>query len=179
MTSTIETNTTDELGEHNAGTSEKLTTRLDELETSLPRIPSAALSFGRAATHRTRTVATSVYNKVSPRFETIGSKVSTAARTAAGQARSAASRSVDTVKNNAAEVTGQAKAQTAAVVGTIEDETVGLLDDATKSVNPKTTNPASLTDLSKEDLYERAQAADIDGRSSMSKAELVAALRSS
>lgn len=100
-------------------------------------------------------------------------------RTTAGQAHSAAGRSVNTVKNNAAEETGQATAQTAAMIGTIEDETVGLLDDATQSVDPKTVNPASLTDLPKDELYKRAQAADIDGRSTMSKAQLVSALRSS
>ncbi|MGK0274987.1 MAG: hypothetical protein ACI9N0_001368 [Ilumatobacter sp.] len=179
MTSTINIETTDDLTEHLAGTSEKLTTRLDDLETSLPRVPSAALSFGRAATRRATAIATSAYDKVSPRFETIGSQVGTAVRTAAGQARSAAGRSINTLKNNASEATGQAKAQTAAVIGTIEDETVGLLDDAAKSVDPKTINPASLTDLSKDELYERAQAADIDGRSTMSKAQLVTALRSS
>ena len=179
MTSTINIDTTDDLAEHPAGARDKLTARLDELEASLPRIASAALSFGRAATRRSTAVAASAYAKVSPRFETIGSQVSTAVRTATGQARSAAGRSADTVKSNAAEATGQAKAQTAAVIGTIEDETVGLLDDASESVDPQTMNPASLTDLTKEELYERAQAADIDGRSAMSKAQLITALRSS
>jgi hypothetical protein len=179
MTSTIHIETTDDLTEHPAGASEKLTTRLDDLETSLPRIPSAALSACRAATRRATAIATSAYDKASPRFETIGSQVGTAVRTAAGQARSAAGRSVDTVKHNVAEATGQARAQTVAVVDVIEDETVGLLDDATKSVDPQTINPASLTDLSKDELYERAQAADIDGRSTMSKAQLGTALRSS
>ena len=37
---------------------------------------------------------------------------------------------------------------------------------------------ADLGELTKEELYERAQAADIPGRSSMSKEELIAALRS-
>jgi hypothetical protein len=37
--------------------------------------------------------------------------------------------------------------------------------------------PQSLEELSKEELYERAQQADIQGRSEMSKDELVAALR--
>jgi hypothetical protein len=152
MTSTISIDSTDDLADHPAGAGEKLTTRLDDLETSLPRIPSAALSACRAATRRATAIATSAYDKVGPRFETIGSRVGTAVRTAAGQARSATGRSV---------------------------ETVGLLDDATKSVDPKTMNPASLTDLSKDELYERAQSADIEGRSTMSKAQLITALRSS
>jgi hypothetical protein len=40
-----------------------------------------------------------------------------------------------------------------------------------------TTRPHSLDDLTKEELYQRAQEADIAGRSDMSKDELVAALR--
>jgi hypothetical protein len=43
---------------------------------------------------------------------------------------------------------------------------------------PSGTPPSSLEDLTKEELYERAQQADIPGRSTMSKDQLITALRS-
>ena len=52
-----------------------------------------------------------------------------------------------------------------------------LLDDATEAVDPNTRSVAALGDLSKAQLYERAQDRDIDGRASMNKDELIAALR--
>jgi hypothetical protein len=79
----------------------------------------------------------------------------TAALAATGQARSGAGRSADTVKNNAAKATGRAKAQTAAVIGTLEDETVGLLNDASESVDPQTMNPASFTTSRKKNCPSR------------------------
>jgi hypothetical protein len=45
------------------------------------------------------------------------------------------------------------------------------------SRKPGRTRERSLEELTKEELYERAQAADIEGRSTMSKDELVRALK--
>jgi hypothetical protein len=51
---------------------------------------------------------------------------------------------------------------------------VGRNSAATPQAN---TGPRSLDDLTKDELYQRAQEADIPGRSEMTKDELVAALR--
>jgi len=58
----------------------------------------------------------------------------------------------------------------------ISAETERLLGLAGR-VRPGSGRPRTLDDLTKEELYARAQEADIPGRSEMSKEELVAALR--
>lgn len=47
----------------------------------------------------------------------------------------------------------------------------------TRSAAPGRSNERPLDELTKEELYERAQAADIEGRSTMSKDELLRALK--
>jgi hypothetical protein len=47
----------------------------------------------------------------------------------------------------------------------------------TRSAAPGRRNERPLDELTKEELYERAQAADIEGRSTMSKDELLRALK--
>lgn len=99
------------------------------------------------------------------------------ARQVKGQADSAVRRSATTIDDGVAEVSGQARAQGARVADVVEDETEALLDDATDAVDPAVRNVSSLEDLTKAELYSRAQDRDLDGRASMSKAELIAALR--
>jgi hypothetical protein len=53
----------------------------------------------------------------------------------------------------------------------------GVGDPATRSSSDDSTRPRRLEDLTKEELYERAQEADIPGRSEMSKEKLIEALR--
>lgn len=150
---------------------------LDDVEARLPLLPSKSVALTRAAGRRTAAVASSTADAIGERLSTIGSTVATATRTTVGQARSAAERTYKTVCANTAEAFGQARAQTGKVVDTVETETADLLDDATDAVAPETVNPASLEDLSKSELYDRAQAAGIEGRSTMTKDELVRALR--
>ncbi len=73
-------------------------------------------------------------------------------------------------------VTGQAKAQASRTADRAEDEAASLLGRATRSVEGESSE--RLQDWTKTDLYERAQELDIEGRSAMSKKQLVAALRS-
>ncbi len=88
--------------------------------------------------------------------------------------------SVDRVETSARTgvktVSGQAKAQAARTADRAEVEAASLLGRATRSVEGDSSEP--LVDWTKADLYERAQELDIEGRSSMSKKQLVAALRS-
>lgn len=73
-------------------------------------------------------------------------------------------------------VTGQARAQAERTAATAESEAASLLGRAERSVEGESSE--RLEQWSKSELYERAQELDIDGRSSMSKDELVEALRS-
>ena len=156
---------------------DRITERLDQIESSLPSIPSKAVALARAATRRSNDIVIAVRDEVDTRSGTIRSAISTASRTTAGQARSAALRSTKFVRAAIAETTGQAVAQTEHVVDAIEAETEQLLDTATAAVDPAPHKPGSLEDLTKDELYTRAQARDVQGRAGMNKAQLLAALR--
>lgn len=91
-----------------------------------------------------------------------------------GQARANLQRSTDAVTKGVAETTGQAKAQARRTVESAADELEGALDDAKVA-----TDPDDYTTWSKAELYDRAQELDIEGRSGMSKAELIGALQKS
>ena len=134
-----------------------------------------------SAAERSATTARDGAKEVSGQARTAAKRsVKTAtdgARQVAGQARSAARRSATTAGDGASEVTGQARAQGSKVADVVEDQAEALIDDATDAVDPKTRTAASFDDLTKAELYSKAQDRDIDGRASMSKDELVAALR--
>lgn len=151
---------------------------LDRLEADLPAIPARALGLTRATVHRVNDVAIGVATDVARQVGLVTGTAETAVSTTVGQARSAVDRTTKMVKKTANETTGQARAQASRTVDAAAQATSALLDDATRAVEPDGTGrPASLDNWSKADLYERAQELDIEGRSSMSKRELVKALR--
>ncbi len=149
-----------------------VTERLDELETSLPPIPSKALAVGRAGARRVNDVVETVVTAIAGRAETVADEAGVAMRTTTGQARSAADRAVAAVTSSVHEVTGQARAQAERTAETMEEEVEHALDDAKVAVDPD-----DLTKLTKAELYDRATELDIAGRSTMTKAELVGALQ--
>ena len=173
---------------------DSVTIRLDDLENSLPTIPSKALAASRASARRVNDVVESVASSLKNRFETVAEETSTAARTTTGQARSATERAARTVKTGVAqttgqaraattkaatavktgvaETTGQAKAQARAAAESITDEVEGVLDDVKVG-----TDPDALADMTKAELYEKATTLDIEGRSAMTKAELIGAIQ--
>ena len=134
----------------------KITSLLDQLEADLPLIPGKSLELVRATTRRANSLATSAAHRLSTFASPVVKRASVATKTAVGQARSGVSRSAST----------------------LNDETEALLDDATDAVAPETVNPRSLNDHTKAELYERAQTAGVQGRSAMSKDDLLHALRS-
>lgn len=158
-------------------TQNDITEQLDSFEASLPTIPSKTLAFGRAAARRTTDVATTVIGEISDRANSVAKSIGTATKTTTGQARSAADRTAQAVRNNVAEVAGQASSQARRSGEAIADETTALIDDATDAVDPVIHDPASFADLTKSELYAIAQDRDIEGRASMTKSELVTALR--
>ncbi len=159
-------------------TAESITQRLDALESELPPIPSKTLGLTRASARRTNDIVTQVVDRVGAFVGPVATTAATASKTVVGQARSAADRSAAAIRKGRNETVGQLGAQVDRTVETLRTETEDLLDDAIKATAPETIDPASLADLSKSELYDRAQALDIDGRASMNKSELVAALRS-
>lgn len=151
---------------------DSVTVRLDDLETSLPPIPAKALAAGRAGARRVNSVVETAANSLKNRFDNVADDTSTAAKTTTGQARSAAGRATSAVKSSVSTTTGQARAQAGKTVDSVTDEVEGALDDAKVA-----SDPDKYADMTKAELYDRATELDIEGRSGMTKAELVGALQ--
>ncbi|MEP4652679.1 MAG: Rho termination factor N-terminal domain-containing protein [Ilumatobacter sp.] len=151
---------------------DSVTVRLDDLENSLPSIPSKALAASRASARRMNDVVATAANSIKNRFDNVADDTSTSALTTSGQARSAAPRAATAVRTGVAETTGQARAQAKKSVDSVSDEVEGALDDAKVAADPD-----DFADMTKSELYDRATKLDIDGRSGMTKAELVGALQ--
>ena len=174
---------TTSLAETISRTNASVNERLDDLERQLPSIPSKMLGLTRAVTDRAgaafcgaATAITRPASAVKRQGESVARSTNVAARTTVGQARSATERTVDAAGANTREVVGQARAQTARVADDAQASVEQLLDDATAAVkNDK--RPARLEDLTKAELYDRAQDRDIAGRATMSKPQLIKALR--
>ncbi len=158
---------------------DELTRRLDQLEAELPLVPARGLGLARASARRIGATATDIATDVGRQLERLGTTANTALSTSVGQTRSAVERTSSTARRTTKEAIGQTRAQTVRT-GRVAESSVGdLLVDATRSIDPEAgARPASLDDLTKTELYERAQELDIEGRSSMSKRELVRAIRS-
>ena len=155
-----------------------VTERLDRLEQQLPSIPARALGLGRATTHRITSTAGAIATDVGRQVGRFTSTAQSAWSTTAGQTRSAVERTTRTAQTTGAEAAGQARAQARRTATAAERSSTALLDDATRAVDPiQDGRPASLEEWTKDELYERAQELDLDGRSSMNKQQLVRALR--
>lgn len=171
-----------------------ITVRLDDLEDTLPAIPSKALAATRASVRRVNDVIESVASSVQQRFGNVADDTATAVKTTTGQAKEASKRATEsikdgvaqttgqaraatgqaatTVKSSVKQTTGQAKAQARKVTESVSHEVEGALDDVKVA-----TDPDRYADMSKADLYDRATELDIEGRSTMTKAELLGAIQ--
>jgi tetrahydromethanopterin S-methyltransferase subunit G len=157
---------------------DELTRRLDQLEAALPLVPSKALGLSRATARRVNATAADVANDVGRQLGRFGSTADTAMSTSVGQTRSAVERTSDTARRTSKEAVGQARAQGRRTGDAAEQAATALLDDATRAMEPEGDDmPAALDDWTKAELYERAQELDIEGRSTMSKRELIRAIR--
>ncbi len=179
-----------------------LTRRLDDLERALPPIPAKSVAFGRATVRRTNDVVTAVVSDVARRMDRVVTTARSGATTTTGQARSAVERTTEVgrrtmnetvgqarsgakrtgkkAKTTMKETAGQARSQTARSADAAATATEELLDDATKAVDPNSApQGVAYEEWTKSALYDRAQELDIDGRSTMSKQQLIKALRSS
>lgn len=160
---------------HHTSTQERLTDRLDEFEARLPKPADDAVAFARASARRVESTTTAVWERTS---EVTGRTVGTATsgvRTVTGQARAGAQRIGSTIDRALSETTGQARAQARRLTETSRDDVADALSDATETVDPGD----GYDDMRKDELYQLAQDRDVVGRSSMSKGELVRALRTS
>jgi diadenosine tetraphosphatase ApaH/serine/threonine PP2A family protein phosphatase len=100
----------------------------------------------------------------------------TAGKTVTGQTRSVVERTATTAQHGAREVFGQADAQGSMVASTVTEEAHRVVDDATAAVEDRPTR-RPYEEWTRAQLYDRAQELEVEGRGSMTKAELIEALR--
>ncbi len=157
--------------------SDTITARLDELEATLPAIPARIVRFQRvlagATYDRTAAVVSSVTGSTSSFLET--ARVS--GKTVAGQARAAGEDLLTNARRNVRTVAGQATAQGRRVSGAANDSVSDLLDSAIDAVDDAPGTGTPYEQWTKAELVDRAKELKITGPTRMSKAELIAALR--
>ncbi len=173
-----------------------LSDRLDDMESKLPGPARAGLRLQRAIAQRGIAASRSAIGTVRDASKVAGRRAASSAKTVWGTARSASDKITDTATTETKKVAGQASAQAKRVVRTAKaqgaevagegrtamadaiDATESMLDSVAgriESVEPKSTDYEK---WSKDELYDKAQELDIAGRSTMSKDELIGALRS-
>jgi hypothetical protein len=147
----------------------KLTTRI---ESRLPALPASMVRVYTTSVERSAETATVARAKIMSVGKTVARADIRAAKTVIGQTRSAIDRTIDFTSNRIAEVRGQASYQAGAAAGTTNSALVDMVDEA----NEQIASVKPLSAMTKTELYEMAQDADVEGRSDMSKSELVDAL---
>jgi len=156
-----------------------VTERLDDLEESLPSIPSKGLNLTRASARRVIDTSADVVCTVRRAADSVWNTAATSTRTSVGQASSAVSRTAKTASDAARQTAGQVRAETAQTVDAATQATERLLDEGALAIDADRPNPGvPYGQWTKAQLYDRAQELDLDGRSSMTKKQLVAALGS-
>lgn len=137
------------------------------------RAGEAAAAAGRRGAETARRAG----EAVRPHAERVAAAAGRAGRTVVGQARAALRRTGAEAENGAREVAGQAEAQGEQVAEVASDAVDGVLTEAERAVDDRPAPGVPYEDWTRQQLYERAQELDIEGRASMTKAELIDALR--
>ena len=147
---------------------------LDAVEEQLPTLPRSVVRLNRSVASFGCAAVTRAVRTVGESTSRLTDVTATSLKMVTGQTRSAVERTTAMAARGANEATGQAKAQASIVLDAIDDEAQALVDGADEAVTGAETG--SYESWTKADLYERAQELDIDGRSSMTKSELIEAL---
>lgn len=131
-----------------------------------------------------RTIAETALSNAANAMKTVGQNTKnvidaarTAGRIVTGQATSVVERTVTTARNGSREVSGQVMAQGARVGDAITTQANRTADAALRAVSDKPTSGTPYEQWTKAQLIERAREVDLEGRGSMNKTELIAALR--
>ena len=151
-------------------------TRVENVRNEADAATSTSAGQARAAVDRSAsTVAGGVRRttgQARAAAERVADTVARGVKETTGQARANIDRSTASAKRGVAETRGQAVAQSRRVANAAGDNVEGALDDAKVAADPD-----QLSKMTKAELYERAQDLDIEGRSAMTKAELIGAIQ--
>ena len=168
---------------------------LDEFQEQLPPLPAAVFGLQRAVTKRMCTLVSNAVSTIADSSSAVSRTTSRAFNTVSGTARWATGRTIDTATTAAKTVAGQAEAQARLAGDEVKEQAeelgesarrvaeearsraVDLVEAFEQTVDGDTTPTGeAYEELTKAELYRRAKAADIDGRSTMTKDELIEAL---
>ncbi len=174
---------------------ERLDHRLDRLEERLPTLPAASLRLQRSLANRSCAMVNGLARAWWGAIGDTADRAGAAAATVTGTGRYAGRQASTAVATAAKQVAGQTEAQVRGVVRHADQELTDAasetlqvadramedvaraVDAVTEAADPdRTPTGETYQDLTKAQLYRRATNADIDGRSTMSKAELITAL---
>ncbi|MEQ8842382.1 MAG: Rho termination factor N-terminal domain-containing protein [Acidimicrobiales bacterium] len=163
----------------------RMTTTLDEIEERLPPLSASVLRLERSIAGRSYDAVAHVVENVHSSARTVSRRTDHAVRTVFGTAKRAVDTTLSSATTGARTTSGQATAQAqrvgdgvASEVADGYDGTVGAVKSAIRAVDTDDDATTGYDRWTKADLYEKATELDIDGRSSMSKSELLAAVRS-
>lgn len=155
----------------------RVTDRLDQFESDLPRLPANVVRLNRALVSLAERSVGTVAGAVGGSVSAVVSVGSQAVRTVTGQARRGALDTARSAEVGARTVAGQAGAQAERVAESVEHEANRLTRRAGDAADARPGSGVAYEDWSRAELYDRAQELDIEGRSGMSKAQLIRALR--
>jgi hypothetical protein len=148
---------------------QRIDERLDRLENRLPTLPAAGLRLQRAAVARSCALASGMMQAWWGSLGRTADRAGDAAATVAGTGRE--------VAQTAERELAHASRATGDLIGDAASDATSAIEAATLAADPDR-HPAgdAYRDLTRAELYRRATARDIGGRSTMSKSELIAAL---
>ena len=139
-------------------------------------LPNKVVELNKAMAERAFATTADIARTVGRNALTVIEASRTAGTTVVGQTRSVVERTLTTVRNGAREVTGQVEAQGSRLGDVIATETNRTVDSAIRAVDDKP-HGRPYEQWTKAQLMERAQELEIEGRASMSKPQLIKALR--
>ncbi|MEZ5247223.1 MAG: Rho termination factor N-terminal domain-containing protein [Acidimicrobiales bacterium] len=162
----------------------RLTSTLDEIEERLPALPASLLRLERSIAGRTYDTVAGAVGNLRGSLHTVGSRTDRAARTVVGTGRRAIATTFDAARVGAKTTVGQTRAQASKVgdavtaeATDIHDDALGAVKTAIRAVDPDDDASTGYERWAKTDLYDRATELDVEGRSTMTKAELIDAIR--
>lgn len=163
----------------------KMTSALDEIEERLPPLSASVLRLERSISGRSYDAVANAVGHARSSARAVGRRTDHAVRTVVGTAKRAVDTTLSSATTGARTTSGQATAQAQrvgdGVVTAIKDsydEALGTVKSGIRTVDADDDASTGYDRWTKAELYEKATELDIEGRSAMTRAQLLSAIRS-
>jgi ABC-type Fe3+-hydroxamate transport system substrate-binding protein len=156
----------------------EISDRLERIENRIPELPKKVVAYQRVVAGRAFAQASRNNDLVVDAFRPVVKVADTGVRTVVGTTKWAVEQTAGTAATGVRTVIGQAKAQAKRTAVTLNTQTVDLVEEATDRVvaAERSIERAALKSMTKAELYQMAQDIDVEGRSDMTKAQLIKAI---